>query len=263
MAEGIHFPGLPLADDPQQQESNTSIEQALQMISERFAQITELTEENLAELLEGLTEETSPEDTDRVVVGNNDGTVSYVEFGDLGGGGGGLTIPPESGRWIIANAVNAQATTNFSAGADRAYFMPFSVTRSLTDAEVGVVAGSLIITGDLAVAVYDSDASTGLPNNRLAQDINGSNLAIGNALTTTVDLEAGVTYWLGVGLDTNDSLLGLVDTNVRPLGDSAASSAEDDGHFYISLAGAWTELPDPFSGARTYGLDAPAVFIGV
>lgn len=269
---GIHVPALPAPDAEydatRAEQTNLAIEQALQELSARLDQI--LTEGNLAALLDTLSEETSPEDTDQVLVNNGDGTLAYVEFGDLGGGGGGGRIPPPSGRYMIVNQNGLGAITNTQSMVNGTMWcVPFTVARSMTNATVNLRVTTKNTASLLGCGVYATNAVTGLPGALLFSNTSSSTGA--QTLAATGDLEAGVVYWFACLLDTTGVGGGcivqtLATTEVLELyglGDSAIDTGAEDTLLSVTVATGWSDLPDPFAGSPTYSAaEVPAVYVG-
>lgn len=270
---GVPMQPLPLPgerfDPARAEETNKAIEDAFHEMSEKLQQITELSEPNLAALIEGLSEEASPEDSDRIIVGNGDGTVSYVEFGDIGGGGGGGKIPAPDGRhaWVNQEGHAVHAGDTHVVTANRMYFLPFSVARSMPGATVGINYSNST-AGQVGIGVYAGDGN-GLPGALLASAVSTST---GSSFrSVTVDLEAGALYYFAYirdplaaagGLTLTESMV-AADLNYTFGRTTRAYASAKDTSAYVSIAtGTWSDLPDPFSGAVTYGTDEqPAIWV--
>lgn len=262
MADGIHFPALPQSDNQQQQEGNTAVEQAMHMISERFTQLVELTEENLAELFEDQSVDSSPDDADLLLVYNGDGTFSAIEVG-------GLTddpqptfpLTPPVGRWTRLNArqsaevLTGAATIALGSGATR--LSPFMLSRPIASGTVTALrTAGAAISANVLMGIYATDTATGLPGALLFSGNNAASLAFTN-------LVPGVLYWAALGvLSTSVTWAALTPAESKAHFGSAGAETVDGAEansFAITVASA---LPSPFSGAVTYAAaDIPMFFL--
>lgn len=269
---GVPMSPLPLPgerfDAGKAEETNKAIEDAFHEMSQKLQDITELSAGTLAELIEGLTPDSTPDDTDLVVVANGDGTLSSVEVGDLFGGGGGRNIPAAAGRFIVANQPAAAAlSVTHEPTPNRLYITPFSLAAAVSSAQVGVNVTAHSTARQLGIGVYAHNPATGLPGALLASFVT---TATGAAFDkVTLNLDAGALYWfalivdpLGLGGSVIFSALTAAEVNFS-LGGSAVDTGVEDVSAYVSIAtGTWSNLPNPFTGSVVYGVENnAAVFV--
>lgn len=265
MAQGVGIPPLPMPgekfDSRRAEETNLAIEQALTDLSAQLQNINELTPASLAELVEGLTPDASPDDTDLVVVANGDGTLNTVEVGDL------ASDPPPSfpltapvARWIRLGAMRLATVVSggtIALGFGAARFYPFMVSRPIASGTITVLrTAGAGISANVKMALYTTDSATGLPATQLFAGSNSATLAV-------TDLVPGVVYWAALGvLSSSVTWAGLTTAeSIAPFGREGAESATGEEHnsFQITFG---TDLPSPFSGSITYAeATIPAFFL--
>lgn len=268
MAETAGIPALPVPGgdyDPEQQtQLIQAVELSLQELSSRLADVTELSEDNLAALVDGLGEQDPLVDTDKVIVRTADG-VEYVEASSIGGAGGGWWMPPLPGLWRPFGTL-LRYTTAITAGivvANTAYAIPFMPLRAVTITDLGAWC-TASQTGSIAIGLYDSDPDTGLPDSLLAST--GKQTVVSGANTFSITnqaLEAGTLYycavvvtsstpsWKGYGLTADEG-------EGQGVGISAFTSSEPTGPA-DPLGGSWTDLASTFAQSG-YGTNFPVMF---
>jgi hypothetical protein len=136
---------------------------------------------------------------------------SILGSGDLvvGGGGGGINtqIPLGSGD-IYSNIPLGNSSANMNIGANNLYLMPFIPNVSFTTLNIFINV-AVVGTGNSRLLLYSHSNITGLPDTKLFESVDITNLTLGiKTITTTLTFTAGTVYWFGIYSSSSVQFLG-------------------------------------------------------
>ena len=125
-------------------------------------------------------------------------TLNIPQYSGGGGASAFNAIIPLGSGGIYSNIPVGNSNANMNIGANNLYLMPFIPSVSFTTLNIFVNV-AVVGTGNSRLLLYSHSDTTGLPDTKLFESVDITNLTLGiKTITTTLAFTAGTIYWFGI-----------------------------------------------------------------